>query len=322
MISNYIYDLLLDNDYVAIPGLGGFVCQYQSANVDRQRSLISPPSRTIAFNKALQQNDGLLVQHIVLNETVSYKDAEDKVRAFVAQCNQQLHQIGSVQFPKIGRLYMDELKHINFAPSYETLPLDDSFGLQVVVLKPIARIKSEPVLAEEESLAQVVEISRPQRAWPYWIAASFAGLFIMGTAWLNVEQTSYKNVLTAGFFTGHEIHTNAPQKTIYTDNSSIQSNYLYELALLKKNAAPVEEVVEDAAVAVDQEYAIVVGAFKGPITAEKYKEHLIAKGYKVETLKTSPNTFIKVVIYVTAANEEEALASVRTSEEKDAWLLN
>src|SRR5690606_38994330 len=110
-------------------------------------SLISPPSRTIAFNKALQQNDGLLVQHIVLSDTVSYKEAEDKVKAFVAQCNQQLHQIGSVQFPKIGRLYMDELKHIQFAPSYETLPLDESFGLQVVALKPIARIK-EPVLVE------------------------------------------------------------------------------------------------------------------------------------------------------------------------------
>lgn len=322
MISQHIYDLLLDNDYVAVPGLGGFVCQYQSAIVDRQRSLVSPPSRTIAFNKALQQNDGLLVQHIVLNDSVTYKDAEDKVREFVAQCNQQLHQIGSVQFPKIGRLYMDELKHIQFSPSYDTLPLDDSFGLNTVQLVPISRIKTELAEISESEETPVVEMAPAQRSWPYWIAASFAGLFMMGSAWLNVEQTSYKNVLTAGFFTGTEIQTNHSAKTIYTNNESIQTDYLYEVAQLNIAQQKEELIVDEPVLSEPQEFSIVVGAFKGPITAEKYKNALIEKGYKVETLKTSPNTFIKVVIYTTASSEEEALASIRTSVEKDAWLLN
>lgn len=323
MISKYIYDLLLDNDYVAIPGLGGFVCQYQSATMDRQRSLISPPSRTIAFNKALQQNDGLLIQHVVLKDVISYKDAEDKVRAFVTECNQQLHQIGSVQFPQIGRLYMDELRHIQFAPSYETLPLDNSFGLTAVPLMPISRMKLEPVEVEAHEEVAVVELSRTQRSWPYWIAASFAGIFMMSSTWLNIGQTTYKNAFTAGFFTSHEVQTPSQQKVITTDNSSIQSDYLYEMTQLKKVVTPtLEEVEEESVESTPQEFAIVVGAFKGPITAEKYKEALLSKGYKVETLRTSPNTFVKVVVYVTATQEEEALASIRSNVEKDAWLLN
>ena len=149
MITQYIYDLLLDNDYVVVPGLGGFVCQYQSSILDRQRAQIQAPARTIAFNKALQQNDGLLVQHIVLNDQLNYKDSEEKVRQYVAKCNQQLQQIGSIQFPKIGRLYMDDLKNIQFTPTFELLPFDDTFGFSNINIQAISRSDEEKTEALE-----------------------------------------------------------------------------------------------------------------------------------------------------------------------------
>lgn len=331
MISQYIYDLLLDNDYVAVPGLGGFVCQYQSALIDRQRSWISPPARTIAFNKALNQNDGLLVQHIVLKDLVSYKDAEDKVRDFVAQCNQQLHQIGSIQFPKIGRLYTDELKNIQFTPSYESLPLDDSFGLSSVTFVPVSRIAgeiSEVMATEEEDAAPVIPVYRKQRRWPYRVAASFAGIFLLGTLWTNLGgQSGLDNVMTAGMFSGHEVSISARQHSVTTDNQSIRSEYLSETARLQAEKAvaaemiPVEEAADVQPVG-EGIFPIVVGAFKGPVTAEKYMNRLKEKGYNAELMITSPNTFIKVVINYTAENEEVALAHIRSEVEKDAWLLN
>ena len=202
MITQYIYDLLLDNDYVVVPGLGGFVCQYQSSILDRQRAHIQPPARTIAFNKALQQNDGLLVQHLVLRDQLNYKDAEDKVRQYVAQCNQQLHQIGSIQFPKIGRLYMDELKNIQFTPTYELLPFDDTFGFNPVHIQAISREEEEETDIVEINPTPVITIQR-QKRWPYWMAASFAGLLLMGSVWMNLGQPTFQNVLTAGVFSGN-----------------------------------------------------------------------------------------------------------------------
>lgn len=325
MISQYIYDLLLENDYVAVPGLGGFVCQYQSAVVDRHRSLISPPARTIAFNKALHQNDGLLIQHVVLKDVVSYKDAEDKIRSFVAQCNQQLHQIGSIQFPGIGRLYMDELKNIQFTPSQESLPLDESFGLSNLIFVPVSRkLSEEPVLVDTEDATPVVHIQSAQKRWPYWVAASFAGVFIVGSMWLNLGQTSLSNAMTAGIFSGSTVQITSQQNELPMDNSQIKAESIGVLTL-KKPA--VEEVQENEIASMDalpdaQEYSIVVGAFKGPITAEKYKLRLQEQGYTVETLKTSPNTFVKVVVKFNANSEEEALAAIRTNVEKDAWVLN
>lgn len=327
MISQYIYDLLLDNDYVAVPGLGGFVCQYQSAAIDRQQSLISPPARTIAFNKALHQNDGLLVQHVVLKDLVSYKDAEDKVRDYVTQCNQQLNHIGSIQFPKIGRLYMDELKNIQFTPSYESLPLEDSFGLKNIVFIPISRRVAD---VSDENLqdnqAMIVEVPRAQKRWPYWIAASFASVFLVGSLWMNVGQATFNNVLTAGFFTGNTVKISTQQNSMEMDNQQIKSELLSNIPFAKK-VQPIPETIEEETAHAPLEeavqiYPIVVGAFKGPVTAEKYKTRLVEQGYDVETLVTSPNTFIKVVIRYSAASEEEALVAIRANVEKDAWVLN
>lgn len=330
MISQYIYDLLLDNDYVAVPGLGGFVCQHQSALIDRQRAWISPPARTIAFNKALNQNDGLLVQHVVLKDLVTYKDAEDKVREFVTQCNQQLHQIGSIQFPKIGRLYMDELKNIQFTPSNESLPLDDSFGLASVTFVPVSRMATEAseVVALEKEGATVIPVYRTQKRWPYWAAASFAGIFLMSTVWTNLGgQSALDNVMTAGMFSGHQIDISKHQHPVVTDNQSIQAEYLSEAAWIKVQkaaevAASVTDITENPVSSGSGAFPIVVGAFKGPVTAEKYMNRLKEKGYNAELMITSPNTFIKVVINYTAENEEAALAHIRSEVEKDAWLLN
>ncbi|HUH73557.1 MAG TPA: hypothetical protein VLZ75_04035 [Chitinophagales bacterium] len=325
MITQYIYDLLLDNDYVVVPGLGGFVCQYQSSILDRQRAHIQPPARTIAFNKALQQNDGLLVQHLVLRDQLNYKDAEDKVRQYVAQCNQQLHQIGSIQFPKIGRLYMDELKNIQFTPTYELLPFDDTFGFNPVRLQAISRAEEEETDIVEINPTPVITIQR-QKRWPYWMAASFAGLLLMGSVWMNLGQPTFQNVLTAGVFSGNIVNITNQQNQIPINNQQIQSEFLTDLViknaeanLAKEPVATIEEIEE---VNAEPTFQVVVGAFKGNKKATQFKEALEAKGYQIDLVTTPNNSFIKVVVNYTAIDEAAALGHIRSSIEKEAWLLN
>lgn len=327
MITQYIYDLLLDNDYVVVPGLGGFVCQYQSSILDRQRAQIQAPARTIAFNKALQQNDGLLVQHIVLKDQLNYKDAEDKVRQYVAQCNQQLHQIGSIQFPKIGRLYMDELKNIQFTPTFELLPFDDTFGFNPIHLQAISRTVEEKTEVLEGILeTPVIEIDRKQKRWPYWIAASFAGLLLMGSVWMNLGQPTFQNVMTAGVLSGNIVNISNQQNQIPINNQQIKAEFLSDYVIKKAEANLAKEVVvpiEDIAVVnTDVIFKIVVGAFKGNKKANQFKEELEAKGYQIELVNNSHNNFIKVVVNYTAVDEPTALGEIRNSIEKEAWLLN
>lgn len=327
MITQYIYDLLLDNDYVVVPGLGGFVCQYQSSILDRQRAQIQPPARTIAFNKALQQNDGLLVQHIVLKDQLNYKDAEDKVRQYVAQCNQQLHQIGSIQFPKIGRLYMDELKNIQFTPTFELLPFDDTFGFNPIHLQAISRSDEEKTEVLEGIIeVPVISIDRQQKRWPYWIAASFAGLLLMGSVWMNLGQPTFQNVMTAGVFSGNMVNISNQQNQIPINNQQIQSEFLTDIVIKKAEANLTQEAIapiEEIAVAnTETTFKVVVGAFKGDKKAAEYKEALEAKGYQIDLVTTPHNSFIKVVLNYSAEDELTALREVRSTIEKEAWLLN
>lgn len=337
MNTQYIHDLLLDNDYVTIPGLGGFVCEYQPAVLDKLKSTVLPPSRRIAFNRALNQNDGLLVQYIVVRDSITYKEAEEKVRAFASQCNMQLRQMGSLQIPKIGRLYVDDADNIRFTPSHEPLPLDDSFGLPNVDLIPVIRRGEEldEEIVEVEKVTTIV--TKKQRGWLYWAAASIAGIFLMSTVWMNIGQPPIQNVVTADFFSSNKVITSLEQNVLPNKgNEEIKTQTfkpqdLSHLSHINLPASKIdntqeEEVVEGEILDAQNSskvYSIVVGAFKGPITASRFKDNLIKKGYDAVLIEpTISSRLIKVVINYEALSEEEALVDIRTSVDEYAWLLN
>jgi hypothetical protein len=51
---------------VIVPEFGGFIANYESAWINRQRALIFPPYKQILFNGNLTQNDGLLANELVI----------------------------------------------------------------------------------------------------------------------------------------------------------------------------------------------------------------------------------------------------------------
>ena len=61
-LAKHIEYLLLENDCVVIPSLGGFIAHYQPAHYEESEGIFLPPIRSIGFNPQLTMNDGLLVQ--------------------------------------------------------------------------------------------------------------------------------------------------------------------------------------------------------------------------------------------------------------------
>jgi cell division septation protein DedD len=331
MVQQHIYQLLLDNDCVVVPGLGGFICQYHSASIDLKRGVMSPPGRSIAFNKALQQNDGLLIQHISVAEILTFKDAEEKVRAFVTQCNQRLHQHGSVLMPNIGRLYMDELKHIQFAPSAEMLPLEEAFGLASVSIQPVTRLKDAVAAGQKEEVKVVALPSSSekstQKSWPYWVAASVAAVFLSATLWINGTQPGISEYVMAGFSpvpAVEQVKSSAVEEVqTPVQNEANQSDEmpLAEVVTTDVPQSPPSTIVETSNnVGEMHSFSIVVGAYKGPLTANRYADELKNKGYNAEVIDPGNNLWLKVVIHVQAADEISALRSIRSEVEPQAWL--
>lgn len=131
-LENYVSELLLRHNCLIIPGFGGFVARYSSAKIDWNRGLIAPPSKELVFNKHLIQSDGLFVNHVAINENLSFADATGKVDEIVSSWKQTLKSGGRVEIEKVGILYHDFNGNTVFEQDRFFNLLLSSFGLKDV----------------------------------------------------------------------------------------------------------------------------------------------------------------------------------------------
>jgi hypothetical protein len=204
---NHIIALLKFHDYVIIPGLGGFISQYEGAKRNLSTQTITPPSKRLAFNKSLQENDGLLINQLVSAEGLSQNLAKIKIQDFKAEVEESLEHTGSYLFQGIGKLMYDHNKTLQFHPILQENLLLDSFGLERVVAQPIHRIKEafeqkqllqEVVQASTNAIpvGNVVPISSEEIYQPvlFRAAAAIGLLFVVSTAFMSLFNS---NVSTA-----------------------------------------------------------------------------------------------------------------------------
>jgi hypothetical protein len=159
-LDKNISDLLYQYDCVIVPELGGFVSNYHPASLDGNSSIFSPPRKAISFNSYLKNNDGLLAKYIAEKESLSFEEVNEQLKRTVEEYFTKLNNGDRVVFDKVGILYMDKSKKIQFSPELANNYLLESFGLRrvyahadqkvkTVVKEPIRIIKKEqPVKVE------------------------------------------------------------------------------------------------------------------------------------------------------------------------------
>jgi hypothetical protein len=113
-IDLYISDLLYSYDCVIVPEFGGFVANYAPAQIQAVQHKFTPPSKKISFNKNLNNNDGLLTNHIAERRSISYDEANTIIRSFVSKSLAGLNQGDKIQIEKVGVLYLDPEQNIQF----------------------------------------------------------------------------------------------------------------------------------------------------------------------------------------------------------------
>jgi dihydroneopterin aldolase len=147
-IDPFISELLYDHDCVIVTDLGGFIANYKPAAINPALHMISPPSKKLAFNASLKDNDGLLASHISKKTAINYQDACDVIREYVKNANKNLQSGQKIKLEKIGVLFLDNDKKVQFLPDQHTNYLIDSFGMTAL---------HAPVIKREE----VVNIQEP-----------------------------------------------------------------------------------------------------------------------------------------------------------------
>ena len=115
-IERHIEILLLDNDCVIVPGLGGFTAHHVEARFDEADGVFVPPLRTLGFNSQLKINDSLLAQSYVEAYDISYPEALRKIEGEVEELRQRLSNDGFYELTDIGVLEINEDGNIEFTP--------------------------------------------------------------------------------------------------------------------------------------------------------------------------------------------------------------
>ena len=153
MITNYLKELLNDNECVIIPEFGAFISKRHSATIDYANHSFLPPYKEIVFNNKLTNNDEVLVDYISKKENISKEDSLTKIKNFVNQTaavldvNNEYVMEGLGKMRKFGNDYVFEVSHC------ENL-LGDSFGLTEFNYKPVFRTETYQIIKEKIVLEQ------------------------------------------------------------------------------------------------------------------------------------------------------------------------
>lgn len=131
-LKRHIEILLLDNDCVVVPGLGGFVAHHIDARYDARDGVYLPPLRTLGFNQKLDMNDSLLAQSYVEAYDMSYPEAMRKIDEEVGELKSALEKDGFYDLSDIGTLVLNADGRYEFDPCESGILTPSLYGLSSV----------------------------------------------------------------------------------------------------------------------------------------------------------------------------------------------
>ncbi len=278
-LYSIVYQLVLENDCVIIPNFGGFVTNRFAADVDFSKQEFYPPSRKVAFNESLSLSDGLLINYVSQKEKLSWHEAEETVKSFVADINCKLMENQIVVFEGLGE-FSRLSGNLVFAPSASGL-LEDAFGLPTF---NFPMLHSAAKLKVEKTVIKVADDKPKGRRTGKIIAWSLSSAAVIGAlicltlhfGWIDsIKNSNGVNTILAGFGFGNTTEQVAdPQPTEIIEEKEVE-----ELVVEQTDTAETEEESESFAEEVLLEAETEVAETSEEAVAEttvEYKTHIIA----------------------------------------------
>lgn len=162
-LDRHIEILLLSNDCVIVPELGGFMAHHVEARYDEDDAMFLPPQRTLGFNPQLKLNDSLLVQSYVEAYDISYPEALRRIESEVAELRQHLDNDGFYEMNDLGQLFINREGKLEFAPCEAGILTPEFYGLSSFEIKPLVPATVDVVQAEHEKQATLLPL-KPENA--------------------------------------------------------------------------------------------------------------------------------------------------------------
>lgn len=154
-LGKYIYELLLENETVIIPGFGAFVSVYKPAEI--RGEVIKPPSKEISFTQQIRNNDGMLVGYLSTQEGISHFEALKAIEKQRENLTFLLDKGERVILDKTGTLYYNADNELEFEPFFDDNLLLDSYGLESISSANLLSQEQDSINKRENIVETVAE---------------------------------------------------------------------------------------------------------------------------------------------------------------------
>jgi nucleoid DNA-binding protein len=307
-IEKHIAALLYRYQCVTVPGFGAFLTDVRPAQFEGATHTFYPPKKVVSFNANVKNNDGLLANHIALQEKISYTDATAHINAAVSGWKQALESLDRVLLKNIGDFGLNAEGSLVFTPNTGTNYLTEAFGLSNVAASSVIReaLKLEVEALEEK--APIIFTPERKRSYAYLKYAAVFAVIIGagGTALVNYRNNQIaQQTLAVEKAVQQKVQQRIQEATFFIENP------------LPAVTMPLQQQV------IHLPYHVIAGAFKSEANANKAVTELQGKGFNAQRL--APNKFgLHPVTYGSYATYDEARLSMKAihkSNDAGAWLL-
>lgn len=295
ILTSYINDLLYRYDCVIVPNFGGFVSNIVSAKVNHFSHTFYPPTKQITFNSHLKNNDGLLANHIAVQEHISFEKATEFITTTVANWNAQV-QKESITLDNIGSFSLNAKNQLVFEPITSCNYFTETFGMSAVNSPAIKR------LAYQKEAEKVLPITAKKSSNFLKYAATAAILLTVGAfGWKNYEN--------------NQLEKN------YAKQQKAVENKIQSAAFVIDNPLPTIQLNLEKPIA--KNFHVIAGAFQFPENAEKKLTLLKKKGFDAEIIGVNEHGLTQVTFssYATRSEAVKNLENIQKTFSSDAWLL-
>jgi nucleoid DNA-binding protein len=354
-----IQTLLRQHDYVIIPGFGGFIVKPRPARIHFTKHLFSPPTKKLAFNQRLQEDDGLLVNYLARESDKSQKEAEQQAKQFVKELKEELEAKQLVRLSKIGKFYYDADQNLQFSPDRSVNFNLDSYGLPEFQFYPVsrktAREKKKDAKQRSKSTSKKKATTAASQesgntklvATLTSIAAFLLLLLAVQLFWPEQVRDSLHKVKSSIWPASDTVHPStstvtdtSQQKVTYADEdtfnaSSAANNEQTDTTAsqeaesatqpqdtAKETSADTEKSPRKTTATPTSGYYIIVGSFQQRDNAEQFAAQLKRQGRSVQILQAD-NGFHRVGIGQYSEDEAmDQLPQLRQQVHANAWVHN
>lgn len=358
-IERHIEILLLKNDCVIVPGLGGFIASHIPARYDERDNMFLPPSRTLGFNPKLNINDSLLVQSYTEAYDLSYPDAYARIENEVRELKQHIENEGFYELSDIGTLCLNNEGNLEFKPCEAGILTPDLYSLSSFEIKkdtynvvsqeenvktndisekstttityttaPI-RSKAKDKLDTENQQSAFVSNNAIEVKFKV-LKSVFAVIIAIITffAWTSPINNNNKMIQTGSIDNGiiHNLlkrsYNNIKKSSILLDEKRKKDYEVFHKEKSIPSSTKQESKLSDTVKNNNNYFCIVLASRVGKKNADEFVKKLNAKGIKASTLVEGNNS-IKVVYgnYMTKNDAYNALNNLKGNEYfYDAWV--